>query len=531
VRWLPFIALLLLGCPRTRTPVNAAPPPTQCQSGPSRALPPRLLTRAEYDFTVRDLLGDTTAPAATRLPAEPLAFGFENNADLYQPTPKLVNALVDLAEDVAGRAVAERKASFVSCAIEDRACAQQVIAQVGRRAFRRTLTADESATLLSLYDAAEPKGFDVALTWVLEALLQSPQFLYRVEPGAMPRADGTLLYSGPEMASRLSYFLWRSMPDDALLAAAEDGTLDTAEGVKAEAQRLLASQQAADASADYFRQVLSLDLVAELDKDTTTYPAFIPALAKSWRDSLAAFTSEAATRGHLSDLYDSDALYADVTLASEQGLQPPQNGMQRYTAAHGGGLLAQPGLLAYLASPDQSSPIRRGVFTLRSLMCQPIPDPPAALAITIPPLNDSQTTRQRFDMHASIPGCTSCHQIIDPLGDGFEHFDALGHWRDTDNGFPVDSSGAVVGSSETSLNGPFDGVAELSHKLAASRQVHDCFAANTFRFAMGRVETKDDECALKAIQDDFFASGGDLATLRVSIVTSDAFRSRAGATP
>jgi len=531
VRWLPFIALLLLGCPRTRTPADDVPPPGKCQSGPSRALPPRLLTRAEYDFTVRDLLGDITAPAAHKLPAEPLAFGFENNADLYQPTPKLVNALVELAEDVATRAVAERKASFVSCAIEERACAQKVIAQLGRRAYRRALTAEESSKLLSLYDLGAPSGFDTALTWVLEALLQSPQFLYRVEAGAMPRADGTLWYSGQEMASRLSYFLWRSMPDDELLAAAEDGTLDTAEGVKAQAERMLGSPRAADASADYFRQVLSLDLIAELDKDKTTYPAFIPSLAKSWRDSLAAFTAEAATRGHLADLYRSDALYADVTLASEQGLQPPQSGLQRYTAAHAGGLLAQPGLLAYLASPDQSSPIRRGVFTLRSLMCQPIPDPPAALAITIPPIDKTQTTRQRFDVHASIPGCTSCHQIIDPLGDGFEHFDALGHWRDTDNGFPVDSSGAIVGSPEAALNGPFDGLAELSRKLSTSRQVHDCFATNTFRFALGRVETKDDECALQAIEDDFFASGGDLRTLRLSIVASDAFRSRAEASP
>ncbi len=524
MRWLTLATLLAAACTRSSPPAN--PGQRQCHAGPPRALPPRLLTRAEYDFTVRDLLGDATQPARAHLPAEPLALGWENNADLYQPTPKLTAALVGLAEDVATRAVAERKSTFLSCTTEDRACAATLVSELGRRAFRRPLTADEAAQLLSLYDAAEPKGFDTAVTWVLEAMLQSPQFLYRVEPGAAPRADGTLAYSGYEMASRLSYFLWRSTPDDELLAAAESGALDTDEGVKAQAQRLLDSPRAADAVADFFRQYLSLDALPDLDKDLKTYPAFNRSLAEGWRDSLAAFAAEGWTQGHLSDLYTSDAFYANGAMASVHGL-PATTGLTRFTAQHPGGLLAQPGLLAYLASPDQSSPIRRGVFTYRSLLCEPIPPPPANLNVTLPPVDPSQTTRQRFDAHGALPGCSSCHAVIDPLGDGFEHFDAIGRWRETDNGQPVDATGAIVSARETKLVGTFDGTGELALKLAQSRQVHDCFAVGMFRFAVGRVETADDECALEQLQGDFFSSGGNLRRLMLAIATSETFRTRA----
>ncbi len=527
MRWLTLAALLAVACTRTSLPAN--PGQRTCQKGPPRAMPPRLLTRVEYDNTVRDLLGDTTQPAQAQLPKEPLAFGWENNADLYQPTPVLAAALVGLAEDVATRAMAERKATFVACATEDRTCAQGVVSSLGRRAFRRALTQDEAAALMGLYDAAAPKGFEVALTWVLEAILQSPQFLYRVEAGGPAGPDGTLALTGEELASRLSYLLWRSMPDEELLTAAESGALDTQAGRQAQAKRLLDSPKSADAVADFFRQYLSLDRLPELDKDRTSYPDFSAPLAQSWRDSFAAFAAEGWTKGHLADLYTSDALYADTTLAQVMDLHPapPQGTVTRFAAPHPGGLLAQPGLLAYLASPDQSSPIRRGVFTYRQLMCQPIPDPPANLNVTIPPVSHTQTTRQRFDAHGALPGCSGCHSVIDPLGDGFEHFDGIGRWRDTDNGLPVDSSGAIVDAREAALAGPFDGTGELAARLAASRQVHDCFATGMFRFALGRVETPDDECALDQLEGDFYASGGNLRGLLYSIATSDVFRTRA----
>lgn len=532
LRWSLFVALLAVGCTSNRPPPNPGPQKV-CQKGPSRALPPRLLTRAEYDFTVRDLLLDGTLPALTGLPAEPLALGFENNADLYQPTPKTVAALTDLAEDVATRAIAQHKTELLPCTASDRACAQQAIASLGRRAFRRPLTDDEAAALLTLFDVGMTKknDFDTALTWVLEAMLQSPQFLYRVEPGGAPRPDGTLPFTGYELASRLSYFLWRSMPDDELLAAAESGALDTDEGVRAQANRLLDSPKASDAMADYFRQVFSLDRMRDLEKAKSVYPEFTPALAQAWQDSMVAFTAEVAARGHLSDLYRDDAIYADSTLAPVLSLTPAPapNGMQRFAYSHAGGLLAQPGLMAYLASPDQSSPIRRGVFALRALICQPIGDPPPNLAITIPPINANQTTRQRFDQHAGIPGCNACHRVIDPLGDGFEHFDALGRYRTRDNNLPVDSSGELVSISEQSLNGTFDGTGALAEKLAVSRQVHDCFATNTFRFALGRVENHDDECALQQVQEQFFDTGGSFRQLMLQIALSDQFRTRAAA--
>jgi hypothetical protein len=177
--------------------------------------------------------------------------------------------------------------------------------------------------------------------------------------------------------------------------------------------------------------------------------------------------------------------------------------------------------------PDGSSPVRRGKFVLDQLMCEPPPPPPAGVAITPPPPDPNATTRQRFANHSTDPQCHACHQFIDPPGFTFEHYDGMGLWRDTENGQPIDASGAIVFSREESLVGPVADVTELAAKLAHSPQVHECVAKEIYRFALGRQLTEADSCTTSQLAERFFKSGGSFKDLFLAIVESDAFRSNA----
>lgn len=524
------------------TPAKPVDPPdggpSTCDERPADAAPLRLLTRAEYDRTVRDLLGDTTQPARA-FPREPKAFGFENNAELHVVTGEHVEAYLAAAEALAARAVKEQKARLVTCtAGEDpTVCGTRFVRDFGKKAFRRPLSTDEVMSLAGVFEEVRVAegGFDAGLEAALTTMLQSPQFLYVVEPGfgGTGRLGSSVALDGYELASRLSYFLWGSMPDDALLAAAGAGALRSTEGLEAQARRLLASPKSAEAVDDFFRQWLELDSLNSVVKAPAVYPAFAKdGMGAAWRESLAAFTRDVyANEATLHALLTKPAVWVSPELAQAYGFAghsgAPKFEKLATDASTRAGLLTQPGLLARLASPDQSSPVRRGLFVLGQLLCQPTGAPPPG-ANTVPPKVDaSSTTRQRFAQHSAQQGCNQCHDLIDPAGFGFEHFDGAGAWRDTDNGQPVDASGAIVSAlRDPELQGTFSSIPELAARLAKSPQVMDCVATTAFRFGLGRVESPDDGCALSAVQTTFKESGGDLKELLVAIATSDSFRLR-----
>ncbi len=524
-RW-SLLALLFVGCRPAPQPVQ-----TSCAATSADAAPFRLLTRAELDHTVRDLLGDTTHPAAAKLPAEPLVYGFDNNARLNSANAAWVAASFALAEDVAARAVKERKALLVSCTLEDADCGAQFVETFGRRAFRRSLTVDEQSAFAAFFRAALVRdGFDAALEQTLTVFLQSPQFLYRPELGVRAMvAIAPAALNGPELASKLSYFLWGSMPDDALIAAAENGSLAQPPVLDAQARRMLTAPQAEEARADSFSRFFTLDALARVEKDPASYPQWNVALQASWLRSIELYFSEVGRPGGtLWGLLRTPALYVDSTMSMYSPNSSADFQRVQMTSPARSGVLAQPGLLARLASSDQGSPVRRGVFVFDRFLCQPLPPPPPNLMATPPPVTPGSTTRERFSMH-SVTGCATCHSKIDPMGFGFEHFDGIGLWRDTEAGKPIDATGAIVGPNDDALAGKFDGVGELSDKLSQSKQVHDCLAAQWYRWALGRVEAESDGCALAKVQQRFFDSGGDFEALQLAIVGSDAFRYRSGA--
>lgn len=518
----------LLACqpapPTPPVPEPWAPPddPETCVVAPAAGTPLRLLTRAEYDLTVRDLLGATGDPASD-FPREPLSHGLDNDATLNRVTDAHVARYLDAAETLAHDAVTHRRDTLLTCTGDDQTCGQQFVATQGLRAFRRPLRSDERTTLNALFESVRSTdGFDTAMELTLQSMLQSPQFLYRDE--APIGAGDTVKLNGFQLASRLSYFLWATMPDAELLDAAATGALDTPDGLAMQAQRMLDDPRSTDGLMRFFSVWLYLDGVETTEKSTAMYPTFTPGLGESWRASLELFIKDVlAHEGTLPALLDSPVVYTNDAMSmygmSASGPSFVRNeldGVQRR------GLLTQPGFLAFKAMPDGSSPVRRGIFVMDKLMCETPAPPPAAF--TPPTPTTTTTTRERFAAHSQNAGCKACHQFIDPIGFTFEHFDGMGAWRDAENGQPIDSSGGVVASNDGSLVQPVADINGLSALLAKSPMVHACVSKEVFRFALGRPLTEQDSCTLARLGDGFYKSGGDFRALMRAIVQTEAFR-------
>ena len=523
----------LAGCKPITQPPSIGPPidppPVDCTPSVTPGTPLRLLTRAEYELTVRDLLGATGRPARD-FPREPLAQGLDNNADLNQVTNAHVTAYLDAAEFLSKDTLVNRRSTVIPCGTTDQACGELFIATTGLKAFRRPLNAEERANLNSLFTAINAmEGFEGAVEVTLQSMLQSPQFLYRDEQALGPVPVPVVTLSGFELASRLSYFLWGTMPDEQLLEAAANGTLDTPAGLEAEARRMLADGKSVDGAMRFFSNWLFLDGVENTEKNVAVYPQFTPALAAAWRTSLELFVKDVlAHDGTLTALLSSNVMYTNDTM-SMYGPAAPTSAFVRneMRGNQRKGLLTQPGFLAFKAMPDGSSPVRRGIFVLDKLMCEPPAPPPAGANITPPAPSMTNTTRERFAAHSQSEGCAGCHRFIDPVGFTFENYDGLGLWRDTENGQTIDASGGVKISRDTQAIGDVVGVAELSLKLASSQNVHNCVAKEFYRFALGRELVEADTCTSNLIGERFMKSGGNFKELMLAIVQSEAFRRNA----
>jgi hypothetical protein len=491
----------------------------------------RLLTRTQYNNTVRDLLGDDTAPA-NAFPPEHRVENFENNAETHLASPLLVEKYWEAARAVSARAMNTRLDTLAPCVGRPEAdCAEDFVRGMGAHAFRRPIDETEVASFLELYRTGTGTlGYADALALVLEAMLQSPQFLYRVEARIAPTPETGAIALGPyEMASRLSYFLWNTMPDDELFTAAATGTLSTDQEIEAQARRMVEHEHTRDMVRDFHRQWLNLDLFDGLVREHSTVTIAPGTLAESWKESMLAFVEDVYWNGGtVTGLFSSDAIFVDATLASLYGVAGvdgtgfvavPQ-GEQR------AGLLTQPALMAMLAHADQSSPIQRGVFVRAQFLCDPPQPPPPTVNNNPPDPDPTLTTRERFKVHTEEAVCAACHQLIDPLGFGLENYDQFGRYRSEENLLPIDVSGEVVDAPDASINGPFNGPKELAERLASSPAVRDCLATHWYRFAMGRVENPTDQCSLEQLRTSFDSAGGDLRELLVAMTLTDAFRYR-----
>jgi len=488
----------------------------------------RRLTREQYDNSVRDLLGSSGQPSLGLAADEKLAAFFSNSVS---PVSRLsVEQYRDAAEALAAAAVAEQLDALTGCAgaNQNAACAAQFIQAFGRRAIRRPLSSDEAARYQALYDANQTRGFAEGIRVVLQALLQSPNFLYHLELTPAPGGVGVTALGGYEVASRLSFALWNSLPDAELLDAAAAGLLDAKDGLQAQAERLLQSDRAKDALASFHVQWLGLDALLDLDKDPQLFPEFSDKLKGAMRDEAVSFADFVIRRG---DGRLQTLLSAPFTLASPELLglygataAPAADGSVQLDPLQRAGLLTQAGFLAAHAHANQTSPVHRGLAIRKNLLCTDLPDPPANVNNNPPAPDPNATTRQRFEQHRTNPSCAACHQMMDPIGIGFENYDAIGRYRTTENNLPIDASGEVLNAGATS--GTFTGAVELAKRLSTSPEVRACVQKQWFRFSLGRFEGPEDACTLAGLSADFAAADFDVKKLLLSLVTSDAFRYR-----
>lgn len=454
---------------------------------------------------------------AAKLPVEtrPDGFPFDNEADAQSVTSVHVEAYLAAARELAegpGRKLSQ-------CAAGDGACLEAFVRDFGRRAFRRPLTDAEQARYRAL------AGTDPMLA--VQAMLSSPHFLYRSEMGTA-QADGTYRLTGYELASALSYTLWGTMPDATLLDAAERGELDTPDGLSSQARRLLDDPRARDAIGRFALMWLGAENVLTADKKPDLFPGFEAlrgALAEETRRFVAHVVFDGTHR--FDELFTADYTFVDAQLASLYEMPAPQgSGLQRasYAGAPRSGLLGHGSVLASTSHSDQSSPIRRGLFVRRRLLCQELPPPPPN-AGGVPEVDPNATTRERFRQHTDNPFCASCHQYIDGVGFGFERFDAIGRFRTTENGQPIDATGDMndVERLGVGTHAPFSSLPDLAKILVASETPKQCFARRYTQFVRGLKQAGEDACGLNPIVERFRASGWDLRELMLAVVESPAF--------
>ncbi len=510
-------------------------PPDPNAAGP---MPLRRLTAREYVNTVRDLLGDTTL-ATSDVPGE--ADDLSNNAFPFrQPDPigtlgagNLQSAAEQLAKNMAGKLASVLPCTPANAAAEA-GCATQFITTFGAKAYRRPLSTAQTADLNALYQAARTTlalDFNGAIGVLLEAMLQAPGFIYHweMDPGPAIK-DGAFVQLGNyQVANRLSYFLWGSMPDPMLFTAAAGGQLSTAAGVEAQVTRMLADGKAQDMVADFVDDWMDVNVIAARPKDAALYPTWTPELAAAMETEFRGFgTSVVLGSGLLSELLTGTKSSVNQALASLYGISGVTGTTAKpvtLPASERGGLLTLAGFLATTGVSDGSSPVRRGHTVYTRLLCQILPDPPANVPPAKPP-TPGLTTRQRFVEHDQNACTGACHVAMDPIGFGFEHYDGIGRFRATDQNLAVDSSGTITLDGQTRT---FPDAVALGSLLAGSADVQACVAKQVMRYALNRWDTPADAASIAAARTTFQGGGLDIRKLMAGVATSRTFRYRASA--
>jgi hypothetical protein len=504
----------------------------------------RRLTHSQYDNTVRDLLGDPSRPAQ-RFPPEDYVDGFRNQLTAQDMSPLLVENYSTAAEKLATNAFRIGDINgLVPCkpsSATDQKCRDAFVRAFGLRAFRRPLRDHELqryAAVFSTQARASRRFLDGARV-VVEAMLQSPHFLFHVEAGPDGKSEDY------DTASRLSYSLWNTMPDEALFAAAAKGELRSVDGRTRAAQRMLQDPRARQALDNFFDEWLRFDRVINAVKARNRFPEFSPELG-------AAMVEETRTLLHhlvWNDRNFMEALTADygflsTDLASLYKVPAPSGEFElvKFPAdTRRAGLLGQGAFLASTAGPTDTSPTARGIFVRERLLCQHVPPPPPGVITTLPdPLTEAQakTRRQLMTEHVENPTCASCHRLMDPIGFGLEHFDAIGRWREKEmiqlpgrrgggggrGGTPpvqlaINPQGEIAGLP----NSAFSDARQLGQILSESPICQKCIVRQMFRYTYGRLETAADEGTINQIFQRFTASGFKFKDLLVGLVESPEF--------
>ncbi len=508
----------------------APPPGGTAAPAPARV---RRLTGTELRNAMNDLFLPGRA-VELPFPSEGTLHKFETRYDgLGVPLP-LAEALQTGSERVAEEAVKDLPALLACRAQEaEEACVGRFVETYGRRAWRRPLAPAEAARLLGVFKAVRAEAPSAAgVAAVIQALLQSPHFLFRSELGEAPGRPQSPL-APYELASALSFLIWQSGPDEPLLEAARAGQLATPAGIEAQARRLFADARGRRAIRAFVDQWLETGSLASVTLNPKSYPQIGPALVASLEREFGAFVDAvAAEKDGVRALLTANGAVVDAAVARLYGLtDAPAGTATKATAldrAQRAGFLTRPAFLMAHAAPTSFSPVFLGLFVRRKALCSPLGDPPPDIP-ALPEPKPGVSPRDRYAMHAASPACAGCHEAMDPIGFGFERYDALGKYRETDGGFRLTGEGRLVG---TDVDGPFQGPVELATKLAGSAQFLDCFVGQLYEYALGRdaampghrlpVDTASIARTVAGLRERPAALGEIFA----AVATSDSFRFR-----
>ncbi len=405
---------------------------------------------------------------------------------------------------------------------DPRACAQEVLTAFVPRAWRRPVEPSEIDRLLEVFDTVIADGDPprLAMDYALRAVLSSPYFVMLVAPA--PVGDGSSpVVDDFTLASRLSYLLWSSMPDDELFGLAERGELHQPDVLGAQVERMMRSEKASAMAEDFAGQWLLGRAVDRAGPDSIIYPRFDESVRASMKESMRlSFMDRLRAAAPVTDLLLSTRMQVDGALAPLIGIDLPpfEPFADRDVSAEGRyGWLSMPGLLTVTSVPTRTSPVRRGAWVLSNLMCTSPGTPPPGVPGFPDASPDAATVRERLEQHRQDPACASCHDAIDPLGLALENFDGIGAWRDQDNGEPIDASGQLPNG--TAVNG----AADLAHVLGSDPTFGRCVVKKLFTYTHGRAPDDADRARLNLLTDGALAGQASFSDILVRLVTDDAF--------
>ena len=404
--------------------------------------------------------------------------------------------------------------------------AEKTLAEFARRAYRRPVKPEEVTRLMKLFDMGEKESFDKAIRLPLKAVLVSPHFLFRIEEDPK-NPDETKQIGEFELATRLSYFLWSTMPDDELYRLAEKGELRKPGVLDEQVRRMLKSPKAVALTENFAGQWLMLRNLRSLSPDTGRFPTWDDALRNAMiRETELFFEHIVKNDRKVTELLDADYTFINERLARHYGIPNVRGSAFRevkLTDGRRGGILTMGSVLTVTSNPTRTSPVKRGKWVLENLLGIQ-PPPPAPDVPELPPVGQLKgTLRQQMEQHRANAACAVCHNKLDPLGFGLENFDGIGTWRDQDNKQPIDASGVLPDG------GKFNGPAELRKiLLGKSDEFRRCLADKLLTFALGRGLEYYDKCVLDDLTKQLKAEDDKFSALVMAIVKSDAFQKRRG---
>lgn len=502
----------------------------------------RRLNVREYDNTARDLLGTQQTLAANTFPGDSSDDGFDTVGSALSFSEELLGDEFAAASTLVTELMSRTKTdplytAVFSCtptATNLSTCLTQILTAFMPKAWRRPVTSAEVATAVAVGTSVTQSAgtattaVTTGVSAALQYVLTSPNYLFHVEigdPQLATASTSTTPLSSYEVASRLSYFLWSSMPDATLTQLAASGQLKNGVGVAAQVTRMVADPKFSSFIDGFVGQWIGTDNVGVVIPDPTMFPNATMAWMSAIPLETNAFVQNLiTTNAPLTDLLTANYTYVNGALAQFYGLTGVPASQTTFTKAslagtqRLGGILTQETFLTTTSLATRTSPVKRGAYVLSQIICNP-PQPPPANVPAFPQVDPGETVRQALNMHASVPYCAACHNVIDPIGFTFENFDATGAYRTVDNGSPIDSSGSLFGAT----GAPVSGAQGIAQAIAADPRFAECMVKQAMTYGIGRTFDQADALAYVETVAAPLLKGAQWQTLLQTVATSDGF--------